>query len=413
MIGAGLAGISTAYFLRRSGADVTVVERGPAPARETSYANGGLLTPSLTDPWNAPGVLGDLIRSIGRSDAAMLLRLNQLPHLAGWGVRFLLNSRAEHFQNSYLHNARFARFSLELLAEIRRESGIQFEHSGGGILKLFERQAALESAIRIAHWLKQTGIIHRVLDVEELVALEPALEQSSSRLVGAIHYPQDEVGNARLYCEALCSFLAEYGVSFRFSEQVLGIRTKGGLVEGVNLPGGPLEADAFVLAAGSFTPVLGRMVKLRIPVVPAKGYSITVPVAEGLPRLPVVDDALHAAVVPLGGDRLRVAGTAEFAGFNVAVADKRIANLVGLLQRVYPDLAVEGAALDAWAGLRPMTPDGRPLLGTTPRFENLLLNTGHGALGWTLAAASGKVVAELCLGEAPSWDLEPFSPMRF
>jgi D-amino-acid dehydrogenase len=412
VIGCGLAGVSTAYFLHRAGARVTVLDRAPAAGRETSYANGAMLTPSLADPWNAPGVFGQLARSLGRDDAPMLLHLAELPRLAGWGIRFLANARRKRFESSYLHNVALARYSLAQLAGIRSHTGIEFEFSEGGIIKVFEDPAALEAAVQVGHWLKQAGITHRELDVPGLVALQPMLAESADRLVGAVHYPDDQVGNARLYCESLARWLAGEGVAMRFSEQVLGFERTFRSVSAVRTPRGRLEADAFVLAAGCFSRPLARQLGMRIPVVPAKGYSVTVPLSDTAPELPVVDDALHAAVVPLGGDRLRVAGTAEFAGFDMTVRPERIRNLLRLLDRIYPGVPVDGARLDAWAGLRPMTPDGRPLLGPT-RPGNLFLNTGHGALGWTLAAASGKVVAEQVLKLPAAFDAAAFAPDRF
>jgi len=342
----------------------------------------------------------------------MLLHLNQLPNLGGWGIRFLINSRQKPFQESYLHNARLARFSQEVMAELRARTSLEFEYSDRGILKIFENPASLESALKTAHWLRQVEIDHRLLETDALLALEPALVPVRQRLVGAIHYPGDEVGDARLFCEGLVGLLRDAGVEFRFGEQALAFEAKGDSIRSLATPRGPLDADAFVIAAGSFSRGLSRKLKLRLPVIPAKGYSITVPIENRLPRLAVVDDELHAAIVPLGDNRLRVAGTAEFAGFDDQIRPDRIRNLRNLLARVYPEVVVEEDRLEAWAGLRPMTPDGRPILGGS-RVRNLFFNTGHGALGWTLACGSGKVVAELVTGNRPSYGIEPFQLGRF
>lgn len=417
VIGCGLAGISTAYFLHRAGASVTVLDRAPAAGREASYANGALLTPSLADPWNAPGALTDLLRSLGRDDAAMLLHLGQVPRLGFWGLRFLLNSRPARFQESFLHNVRLARYSLELLGEIESHTGIGFEHAPSGIVKVFEGEESFRKGVAVAHWLKQAQIRHEVLDRQALLALEPALAPGGERLIGGVLYPDDEVGNARLYCEALTAWLRGEGVNFRFSELVRGFAAGRGGIVSLATARGMLNVDAVVLAAGSYSRPLGRMLGMRLPVVPAKGYSITVPVSEAdragcLPSRPVVDDALHAAVVPLGGDRLRVAGTAEFSGFDLTVRPERIDNLKHLLGRVLPQVTLPAKDPASWAGLRPMTPDGRPVLGGS-RVPNLFVNTGHGALGWTLAAGSGKVVADLVMGEGSAHDVAPFLMSRF
>lgn len=410
VIGAGLAGISAAYYLHEAGVQVTVLERQPGPARETSHANGAMLTPSLADPWNSPGVLGTLLKNLGSSRASMLLRPAQIPKLARWGLSFLANSERSRFEATYLANVRLAQHSQVLLAELLAETGIDIELASDGILKVFEDPAALEGAVHVAHWLKQASVEHQVLNTEELLALEPSLAAGAERLVGAVHYPADQVGNARLYCERLAGWLAEQGVVFRFSEQVTGFETRGEAISVVQSAGGAQSADAVVLAAGSFSTELARQLKLRLPVAPAKGYSITIEEPTVLPQRPVVDDALHAAVVPLGG-RLRVAGTAEFTGYDTRPTQARIDNLTRLLERVYPQLSLDGVALNAWAGLRPMAADGRPLLGQVGP-SNLYLNTGHGALGWTHANASGKLVAGLVLGLAPSEDIAPYLASR-
>ncbi len=409
VVGCGLAGISSAYYLTQAGVKVTVLERQAAPGRETSFANGAMLTPSLADPWNSPGVFGQLVRNLGRTDSAMLLHLSQLPVLARWGVSFLANARRDRFQASYLNNAELAQSSQMLLEELRAETGIDFEFQQAGTLKIFEDPEALGEAEAVAKWLQQIGVSHRRLNVDELIQLEPTLRAGAGRLAGAIHYPDDQVGNARLYCERLAAWLVGAGVQFRFDTRVSGFTTEGRRIRAVETAAGPVAADAFVLAAGSFSPALASNLKLRIPVVPAKGYSITL-ASSVQPRYPVVDDALHAAVVPLGGV-LRVAGTAEFAGFDSTVRPDRIENLTRLLKRVYPEVNLEGVELNAWMGLRPMPADGRPLLGQLGP-ENLYLNTGHGALGWTLANASAKVVAQQILGERPSINATPFLASR-
>ena len=373
-------------------------------------ANGAMLTPSLADPWNAPGVFAQLLKNLGRSNAPMLLRLSQIPKLAGWGIRFLQNARRPQFEASFLANVRLAQHSQTLLTEQLAQTGLDIELTSAGILKVFEDEAALDNAIKVAHWLKLAGVQHQPLTLEQLLQLEPSLAPGAERLVGAVHYPDDQVADARLYCEGLAAWLADRGVRFHYSEQVTGFETKGAMISAVQSARGTITADAFVLAAGSFSTGLARQLKLKVPVAPAKGYSITLDKPSVRPNRPIVDDALHAAVVPLG-ERLRVAGTAEFTGFNTTPTQARIDNLTRLLGRVLPQLSLEDVTLNAWAGLRPMSADGRPLLGQVGP-ENLYLNTGHGALGWTHANASGQLVAGLVLGLKPSEDIAPFLASR-
>lgn len=414
VIGCGLAGITTAYFLREQGADVTVIDRAAAPARETSFANGSLLTPSLADPWNSPGIFTTLMRSLGDEKASMLLRPGQLPHIWRWGLKFIANSSRSRYSATYLENVRFSVYSQQVLHELLQRQPLQFEHAAEGTVKIFESENAYTEGIKVAHWLKQVNIAHRPLNREELVELEPQLAPVQDRLFGGVHFPADEVGNARLFCEALREVMQQMAVEFRFSEQVRRIEIKNRRIESLVTAREVLRADCYVLAAGSYSPLLSRQMGFRLPIVPAKGYSLTVSVTDPaqMPRYPIIDESVHAAVVPLGNNKVRVAGTAEFAGYDTTVRPERIANLQELLGKVYPNLPIEDRQLETWCGLRPMCADGRPVIGNSP-VDNLFVNTGHGALGWTMACGSGKALADLIAGEAPAYDLTPFSYARF
>lgn len=417
IVGSGLAGLTTAWFLRELGADVVVIERAPAPARETSFANGSMLTPSLADPWNSPGVFRTLLSSLGREDSAMLLRPGALPSLVGWGLSFVRHSSQTRFLESYLANVGLARYSQDVMQQMIQKlqpGKLDFAYAPDGTIKVFSRLEALQHGREVASWLQQTGVQHRVLSADELLELEPALHASRGRYVGGIHYPQDEVGNARVFCEQLQQLAVEAGVDFRFSELVLGIERQRGRITGIKTSRERLSADAFVVAAGSYSWPLGKSFGIRVPVRPAKGYSLTLPNVMPGPRpsRAIVDDELHAAVVPVGEDLLRVAGTAEFAGFDLSVNPDRVANLRSLLEQVYPQYDLSATEGEAWCGLRPMTPDGRPLLGPS-KISNLYLNTGHGPLGWTQACGSGRALAELIVEGSSSFDLEAFLPQRF
>jgi D-amino-acid dehydrogenase len=414
VIGCGLAGITTAFFLREQGAEVIVVDRAEAPAREASFANGSLLTPSLADPWNAPGVFSTLLRSLGNEDSPMLLRLGQLPNLWRWGLSFIANSSRKRFAATFLENVRFSIYSQQVMHDLLQRQQLKFEHATNGTLKIFDSQPAFDEGIKVAHWLKQVAIVHEPLTREALITLEPTLEPIRERLVGGIRYPSDEVGNARLFCEQLRSVMKNMQVEFRFSEQVLRVDTRQRKIQGLVTARETLRADCFVLAAGSHSPLLSKQMGFRLPIAPVKGYSLTVPVSEKthVPRHPVIDEAIHAAVVPLGVDKLRVAGTAEFAGYDTHVRPERIANLHRLLRKVYPELPVDEGRAESWCGLRPMCADGRPVLGNSP-LDNLYLNTGHGALGWTMACGSGRALADLITGATPEYDLTAFSYKRF
>jgi D-amino-acid dehydrogenase len=407
VIGSGLAGITTAHYLNANGCQVTVLDRARGPAKETSFANGSMITPSLADPWNSPGVLKTLLTSIGREDSAMLLRPAAVFGMLGWGMRFLRNSSARRFETALLRNVRFSQYSQRVMRELQRSRVLNFDYAAVGTIKVFRSSRSLEAGVKMAHFLKQVNVEHRLLNVDGLLELEPALTAVAEHLAGAIAYPGDETGDARKFCEELRRASENEGVAFRYSEGVLRFHRKGRRLIGLETPRGTLVADAYVLAAGSFSTDLAKQLGFGLPVRPAKGYSITVPMGrwQQPARYPIVDDDLHAAVVPVG-DRIRVAGTAEFAGYDLSIKPARIDNLRALLVQTYPELAATTRAgnLNAWAGLRPMTPDGSPILGASP-LENVYLNTGHGPLGWTMACGSGKVVADVVCDKDPEIDL--------
>ncbi len=415
VIGSGLLGVSTAWALKERGADVTVLDRAEGPARETSFANGALLTPSMADPWNSPGVFWKLLRWLGREDSPMLLRPRALPSLIGWGLQFIRYSNPRHYRNNTLNNARLALYSLQSLQELR--SGTRIEYAGAtlGTLRLFRHGTELENALEMVDWLGQHGVRSRTLDRAATIAMEPALAPIGQELAGAIYYPDDEHGDALRFCEGLAREAQARGVRFCYGATVAGLRREGARITSVAGNSQSWEADAVVLAAGSYSPKLVESVGIKVPIQPVKGYSITVPMdgAQPAPRIPILDDELHAVAVPLA-DRMRVAGTAEFTGFDRTVTPARIENLRYLLARTYPSIAQTATPerTSSWAGLRPMSCDGVPIIGRTA-CENLFLNTGHGPLGWTMAVGSGRALADLMVGRTPEIDLAPYSLHRF
>ena len=415
ILGSGLAGITAAYYLRKRGCDVVVVDRAAGPARETSYANGSMITPSLSDPWNSPGVLRVLLRSLGREDSAMLLRAKSIPSLIGWGMSFIRNSASQHFQHNYLKNVALVHYSQWMMRDLLQSHSLQFDHVYDGTMKIFRDAAAFDYGIKIAHWLKQVGIEHRALDAAGVLEIEPLLQPIIGEIVGGIGYPGDETGNARMFCEELRRVCEQDGVQFRFAENVVEIIRSRRKVTGMRTAKEVLTADAYVLAAGSFSSVWRKQLGFRIPVQPAKGYSISVPMDHWTirPRVPIVDDSLHAALVPVG-DVLRVAGTAEFTGYDLTVSQPRIDNLIRLFGRVFPQLAETIGETDVhpWCGLRPLTPDGMPIVGRSP-LDNLFLNTGHGPLGWSMACGSGQAVADIITDAPTGIDMSAYALDRF
>jgi D-amino-acid dehydrogenase len=415
VLGAGVVGISTAYFLSAAGVEVTVVDRQSGPGQETSARNGSILHPSLAEPWNSPGILRTLLASIGREDSAVLLRLRALPTLLGWGPRFLRESAPARFRANAARNIRLALQSLRDLEQVRTQTRAQFHWYRRGIMTVFRDAAALEAARRWYVELAKLGVEVETLDAAGAAAREPALADVRTQLAGATFAPGDEGGDPLAYCVEIARVLRERGVQLRFGDGVRRLERRGTRVERIELESGEsLPVDRLVIATGSHSAPLARQLGLQLPVRPVKGYSLTLPRRDGAPGIPVADAALHMAVIPVGDDRIRVAGTAEFAGFDTRPNASRTANLLALLRRVYPRYAaaIDGVDPQAWNGLRPMTPDGVPLIGPTA-LENVWLNTGHGHLGWTLAAGSGRLLADLMLGRAPAVAADDYAPRRF
>lgn len=407
IIGSGLMGLVTAYFLRQYGAEVCVVDRQDSSGRETSFANGGMLHAGQASPWNAPGILWSALRMFGREDSALLIRKHALPRMLGWGVGFIRNSKPERYAANVERNSRLARYSLSVMRQIRAAEALDYDFSAHGTLTIYRTQRELDVAGDFATRFAVGGIPFEIVDAAGAVALEPALQPVAANIVGATYYPEDESGDAFKFCQNLQRACERDGVEFQFGVRVTKLIRRGRQLVSANTEARRLRADKFVLAAGSFCPLLARTVGLRLPVQPVKGYSITAQIGgwEQAPTIPIIDEHLHAAVCPLG-DRLRVAGTAEFTGYNSVLTKSRIDNLFRLLLSLYPayEPYLNTATTDRWTGLRPMTPDGVGIMGRTA-ISNLYVNTGHGHLGWTMAAGAGKAVAGEVLDVAPEFEL--------
>ncbi|HJS92571.1 MAG TPA: D-amino acid dehydrogenase [Steroidobacteraceae bacterium] len=413
IIGSGLIGTSSAYFLARRGWEVTVLDRQEGPGLETSFANGSLLTPSMPEPWNSPGSWRVLLKSLPRSDSALKLRLKALPQLAGWGIGFLRNSSPPRYERNTVKNLKLALHSAEVLARLRREIGIEYGGAFRGSLRIIRDAAALEAALAWAERLRPHGLTFRRLTAKEIVAMEPALAHLDGQLAGGIHYPLDEIGNAHKYCVALTEHARRAGVEFRFRTPVTALEARQGSIAAVVSGDRRFTADRYVMAAGSYSPLLLKRLGLHLPVKPAKGYSVTFarPPLDPPFQLPVADDDFHAVVVPLE-NVIRVAGTAEFTGYDLRLTEARIQNLLTLVRQVLPQGGFERSAAQAWCGLRPMSVDGVPIIGPTP-IANLWTNTGHGPLGWTMAAGSGQLLSDLLTGGSPAVEPEAYALARF
>jgi D-amino-acid dehydrogenase len=414
VIGAGLSGVTSAWYLRAAGHDVTVIERREAAGLETSFANGGLVVPSQPDPWNAPGVVAKILHYLGKEDSPFLLRPGAVPGMIGWGLRFLMNSRPEAWKRNTLAAAALAQYSLANLRQLRATTGLAYPFGTNGTMKIFREQAQVDAQVAFARMLAPFGVPHRVLDRAGTIAEEPALAAIAGQLTGAVLFPDDEYGDAHVFTQALAAKGAEAGIAFRYAENVAGIEIEGGRFAAVRTDKGRIAAQALLLATAAWTPRLARQLGFRVWINPVKGYSASVPLEgwNNAPRLGIMDDGLKVAIAPFNG-KLRLAGTAEFAGWSPEMNERRARNVLTTGITVLPELEGQAARRGAafWTGLRPVTPDGTPFVGATP-VKGVFINAGHGPLGWTFACGSGKLAADLVAGATPEIDPAPFSLSR-
>jgi D-amino-acid dehydrogenase len=415
IVGGGLIGLASAHALLEHGASVHLLEALPELGHGTSFANGGLLTPGMSEPWNAPGAYRHFAASLTDPAAPMKLRLRALPGLLRWGMRFLHHSTPARFRHATAASFRLATVSVRETRAWRERLDLVYDGCASGCLNLYRAGSSMHAQLAICRQLQALGLRFAELDASGAVRIEPLLGAIAPRIDGALYFPDDESGDARALCAALAGVIGSRGGRIDTARRAKRIIVQGGRVRGVALADGEvLTAQRVIVAAGVATVALLRGAGVRLGIAPAKGYSLTVdyPGATALPSLPVSDNLRHVVITPLGR-RLRIAGTAEFTGADLVLRPERIAPLGAALREVYPLLARErdpstGAA---WAGLRPVSADGLPFIGQT-RVRGLYVNAGHGALGLTLAAGSATLLAALLLGKAPPLDPAPYSPLR-
>ena len=403
VLGAGVIGVTSAWYLAEAGHEVTVLDRQPEAGMETSFANGGQISATHAEPWAKPSVIPKMLEWLGREDAPMLFRPRLDWAQWEWGLRFLVECLPGRFERHARELAGLARYSREALAELRALTGIEYEHLAKGILHICSEQRDFEALARHAEAMREFGVERIAKSRAECLAIEPALADSQVKIVGGVFAPQDESGDAHLFTQRLAERAQARGVSFRYATGIEAIEAEGDRVVRLRASGArTLEADAFVMSLGAWSPLLLAPLGIRIPVYPLKGYSITLALdAAGqaiAPSVSLTDEAAKIVVSRLGG-RLRAAGTAELGGYDLSVNAVRCEAIVKRLRNLLPRLdAAEPPSF--WAGLRPATPDNIPVIGRT-RLRNLYLNTGHGTLGWTLACGSARVVADLVSGKTP------------
>ncbi len=406
VLGGGVIGVTTAYYLARDGHEVTVVERHSAAAGETSYANAGLVAPAHAYAWASPKAPKILVKAPFTKDQALRLRLPADPRMWRWGMQFLAQCTEERARINTLRKLRLCLYSVERLDEVVADTGVAYDGLEKGNLYLYRSEQSLEKGVAHTAILREQGVEMPVLDRDGLAGIEPALDPVKDRLAGGMHAPGDQSGDARMFTRNLAAHCAEHlGVRFEYDTGVTALVASGDRIEGVATERGDRDADAFVLAAGHESPFLCAPLGVKLPIYPCKGYSVTVPVGRSnlSPKIGMVDEDHLVAFCPMGS-RLRITSTAEFSGYDKGHSAEDFRAVFNVAKDLFPG-GGDYSNPEYWAGLRPMTPTTVPIFGFA-RYRNLMLNVGHGHIGWTMSCGSAKVVSDLLAGRDPGIDLD-------
>lgn len=412
VLGAGVIGATTAYWLARDGHEVTVLDRQAGPGLETSFANGGQVSAGHAVPWAGPGTPLQVLKWLGRTDAPLLFHFRFDAAMWRWCFRFLRECTDTRARVNLQRTLRVADYSRRRLTAFRAESGIEYGARTAGILHFYRDAAALDQAHREAEIMRGHGLDLVALDVADMVRMEPAFAATADTLAGGLHCPTDESGDCYAFTAAIAKKAEALGVRFETGVTVRRLEAQGGRITAVETSKGRFSAERYVMSLGSYSPLLLAPVGIRLPVYPAKGYSVTLPLsAPGKAPTVSLTDAEKKLVYSRLGDTLRIAGTAELAGYDTTMNTPRARSILDAALEQFPECGI-GADATLWTGLRPTTPDSVPVIGRTP-LDNLLLNTGHGMLGWTMAVGSACIVADLIAGRTPEISLDGLGMERF
>ncbi len=412
VLGAGIIGVTTAYYLARQGVEVEVLDRQRAAGMETSFANAGELSYGMTSPWAAPGIPMKALKWLFMHHRPLFIWPMVSPDMWAWCTRMVLNCNARSYAVNKGRMVRVSNYSRDSLTELLEDVPIDFELREKGTLQLFRKQKQLDASKADQDVLSKYDSPFEVLDRDGCIAAEPGLAHVADKFVGGLRLTADRTGDCRMFTQALAEKAAELGVKFHYNVTIKGVSRYSNKITGVDTTDGLINADKFVCAMGPYAPVLLRDIGIKVPIYPIKGYSITLPVTDpdAAPQSTIMDETYKVAVTRLG-DRIRVAGQAEIIGYNKKLGS----HATDAVRHVVSDLFPKGGDVskaEGWTGLRPMTPDGTPVLGPT-RYENLFLNTGHGTLGWTMACGSARLVADLVVGNKPGIDMEGLTAARY
>jgi D-amino-acid dehydrogenase len=412
VLGAGVIGVTTAYYLAKAGFEVTILDRQPGPGLETSFGNAGEISPGYASPWAGPGVPLKAVRWMLDKYGPLVVRPQWDPAMWRWMFQMLRNCTSARYAVNKSRMVGIAEYSRDCLRMLRQDEGLAYDERSQGTLQLFRRQSQLDAIGSDVEILQRYGVPYEVLDRNGCVSAEPGLVHAREPFVGGLRLPDDETGDCYMFIERLEKVASGLGVKTVYGATIGSIDVAGGRVVQVSTDKGAFTADKYVVALGSFSPLLLRPLGIDIPVYPVKGYSLTVPIVEesAAPQSTVMDETYKVAITRLG-DRIRVGGTAEVGDYNIVLRPDRRAPLDRSLGELFPHGGDVSRAI-FWSGLRPMTPDGPPVIGPTP-FDNLVLNTGHGTLGWTMACGAGRVVADLIGDVKPEIAVDGLSIARY
>ena len=412
VLGGGVIGVTTAYYLAQAGHEVEVIEQSEGPATQTSFANAGQISPGYASPWAGPGVPLKALKWLTMRHGPLVVRPKLDPAMWVWLLRMLRNCTSSRYALNKARMVPLAEYSRDCLRDLRAETGISYDERSLGTLQLFRTRRQLDDVSKDIDVLRQFGVDHEVLDRAGCIAAEPGLAHARTEFVGGLRLPGDETGDCRLFSARLAVLAAAMGVRFTYNTRFRRFLTQGRTVTGVATSRGTHIADACVVALGSSSPAAARTVGVRLPIYPVKGYSLTIPIRDdgAAPVSTVMDETYKTAITRLGG-RIRVGGTAELTGFDRSLSPARRAALEHSFSQLFPGSGDLSQA-SYWCGLRPMTPDGPPIVGATPA-PGLYVNSGHGTLGWTMACGSGRVIADIIGNRKPDIDPQALSLSRY
>ena len=412
VLGSGVVGTASAWYLAEAGHEVVVLERQAGAGLETSFGNAGEISPGAAASWAAPGIPLQVLKWLFVRHRPLAIRPRPDPAMIGWSLRMLRNCTATRYERNKARMLPLAEYSRDRLRALRAALGIAYDQRARGILLLYRRPNELDGAAGEVALLHKFGVRFELFDREGCIRAEPALAPVRENIAGGLRLPDDETGDCFKFTQALAAAARQRGVGFRYGTTIERIALEGDRVSAIVTDGGTVSGDAYVVALGSYSPLLLKPIGVRLPIYPVKGYSLTMAITDpaGAPESSVVDETYKVAITRLG-DRIRVGGMAELAGYDLALRQAPRRTLEHVLRGLFPN-AGDGAAASFWCGLRPMTPDGPPIVGPT-RYRNLWLNTGHGTLGWTMACGSGQVIADLIAGGTPAIDLAGLTVERY